>query len=112
MENATKALLIAGGVLIGIIILAALIYAYTSFTRVAAENEQAKATEQLAEFNKPYTSYEGKILRGAEVISVVNRAVSDNRKLLNNEKINVFLKIEYTQKPGVARLGWNSRWIE
>lgn len=92
MENASKALVIAGGVLIGIIILGLLIYMVNNLSSISTAQEKAKEAEQIAEFNKVYESYDKKKLRGSEVVSVINRAI-DNNKKNNNSRIDVYVKI-------------------
>ena len=98
MENATRAFMIAGGVLLAILILGLIVYAYTSFSSMGIQEEERTRAEQLAEFNKPYESYEGKTLRAQELISVVNRAINDNEK--NGINIAVKVKIVKTLEAG------------
>lgn len=78
MENATKALLIAGGVLIGVMLIAVLVYMVSNLSTISNSQEQAREAEQLQEFNKIYESYQKKKLRGSEVISLVNRSIDNN----------------------------------
>ena len=77
MENASKALLMAGGVLIAIITLTLLVKIYGNislFQKVQlTEEEQA----QLLEFNEQYTKYLGQYVYGTEVITVINKTLSN-----------------------------------
>ena len=52
MENATKALLIAGGVLIGVMIIAVLIYMISNLSTISTSQEQAREAEQLQVISK------------------------------------------------------------
>lgn len=59
MENATNALLMAGGVLIGILILSLAVYLFTTFGGTAAKVNDQNAQVQLTQFNAQFTKYEG-----------------------------------------------------
>ena len=95
MENATKALLIAGGVLLGILILGVLIYMATTLSSLSKAKEKEKEIEQIAEFNKVYESYDKKKLRGTEVVSIINRAIDNNTKYEGNSdrQIKVYVTV-------------------
>lgn len=113
MENATKALLIGAGVLIGVIILSMVVYLFGVFGRYA-ENTQNRITEnQLAQFNDRFLKYSGLTdLTIQDVITVKNYALESNneagnynpssdafRAADNNEYIDVFYKnISETEK--------------
>ena len=94
MENATKALLMAAGVLLGILILGALVYMGTSLSSLANQQETEKEAQQLAEANKFYESYLNRKLRGQEVVSIINRVISDNTKRNSSEQISAKLVIK------------------
>ena len=86
MENASKALLMAGGVLIAVITIALLVQSFgviSSFQKSQlTEEEQA----QLVAFNEQYTKYLGQYVYGTEVISVINKSL-DNRSYKITTKI-------------------------
>ena len=58
MENASKALLMAGGVLIGILILSLAAYLFVDFGSTSAEIHRQNEEKQITEFNSKFTSYE------------------------------------------------------
>lgn len=60
MENASKALLMAAGVLIGVLILTLAVYLFISFGATSAELHELSQRNQLDEFNIQFTQYEGK----------------------------------------------------
>ena len=60
MENASKALLMAAGVLIGVLILTLAVYLFATFGATSAELHKQQATDRLNEFNSQFTSYEEK----------------------------------------------------
>lgn len=59
MENASKALLMAGGVLIGLLILSLAAYLFVDFGATSAKVHQQNEEKKLTEFNSKFTAYEG-----------------------------------------------------
>ena len=57
MENASKALIMAGGVLIGILILSLMAYLFVDFGSTSAEIHKQNEEKQIAEFNSKFTAY-------------------------------------------------------
>ena len=58
MENASKALIMAGWILIGILIISLAVYLFTDFGRTAADINDRNASQQLVDFNSKFTKYE------------------------------------------------------
>lgn len=58
MENASKALIMAGGVLIGILIISLAVYLFTDFGSTSAQINAQNSQKQITEFNSKFTSYE------------------------------------------------------
>ena len=79
MENISKALLIAGGVLFAILVLTLLIIFRGKISSYFTEQHNAKILEQVTEFNNKFENYNGQTIRGSELISVMNRVVDYNR---------------------------------
>ena len=80
MENASKALIMAGGVLISIIIISMLILVYnslTSYQQTSIENEREAQTLQ---FNQQFEGYNRKGVRGNDLYSLVNKVVDYNKR--------------------------------
>lgn len=59
MENASKALVMAGGVLVGILILSLAVYLFIDFGTTSAQINEQNAQQQIVEFNSKFTSYQG-----------------------------------------------------
>ena len=57
MENVSKALLIAAGILIGLIVLTMLVVMHRQVTSYYTAKEKARTFEQLQEFNAQYIPY-------------------------------------------------------
>lgn len=81
MENASKALIIAGGVLLAMMILSLLVYVGMSMTDMAQSQDRVTLAQQIADFNKSYLAYDKKRMYGTEVITVVNKAINHNKNV-------------------------------
>lgn len=96
MENASKALMIAGGVLIAVLIISLVVFMFTSMSNMFKSEEDVKRTEELNAYNKEYESYNKKLLRGADIISLINKSISNNKKYDNLEEYK--MQIEFVMK--------------
>lgn len=105
MDNATKALEIAAGVLLGVLIMSLIAYFFTEISEWPEQEDSMETAEQLAKFNLEYEVYDKKAMYGADVISCLTKAQSNNEKyVVGNQYIsgtrygedywvNVFVKI-------------------
>ena len=94
MENATKALIMAGGMLITILIVSLSIAAYNAMTNSARTNQESLSQEQVAEFNSQFEVYNREDLLGIELVSILNKVNDYNSKYESEgyNKINTNLK--------------------
>ena len=58
MENASKALIMAGSVLVSLIIISLLVGFFHQMQNLQQTELSKEQVQQAAEFNKPYTAYE------------------------------------------------------
>lgn len=86
MENAAKALVIAGGVLLAIITVSLFVYMTTATSRMAQAQDEKTALEQLVAFNSEYEAYNKRVMYGTDIITVVNKAIVHNEKMLASKK--------------------------
>lgn len=84
MENVTKALLIVVGVLIAIIILSSLVIGYNQISKYYQERSNTIDIKQMVELNKKFNNYEGREIRGNEMLSVINMVVDYNEWVKQN----------------------------
>lgn len=78
MENATKALLIAAGMLFAIMILSLLVMGYGQISSYYEQKHQIVTAEQLDKFNKQFQNYNRGNIRGNELISLMNKVIDYN----------------------------------
>ena len=80
MENASKALLMAGGVLIGLLIISLGVYLFTNFGGTAGQIQANIDENQLAQFNSQFTSYVGRDnVTIHNVVSMAKLATQNNQ---------------------------------
>lgn len=103
MENASKALLMAAGVLIGILILSLAVYLFVTFGGRSAELHQQIEVDRLNQFNSQFTSYEGKDdVTIYDVITVANLAKSNNEyyELESQTNDNYYITVQVKNDNG------------
>lgn len=83
MENASKALMMAGAILLTIMVLGLAVYFYTQFKQFPGKQEEALEMEQITKFNQEYESYYKQKMYGVDVVTVLNKAINNNKKYAN-----------------------------
>lgn len=72
MENATKALLIAAGVLIAVMIISAAIYLFVNYSEVVYNHEQNRAAQNQVQYNNKFEKFVDKELTAQDVLTIIN----------------------------------------
>lgn len=80
MENASKALIMAGEVLISIIIISALVLMFNSLTSYQNVKAQNDREAEVIKFNNKYEAYNIDDVRGNELYSLINQVVNYNER--------------------------------
>ena len=78
MENAAKALTIAGGVLIAVMLAVLVTYVFTHWGNSQKMQQEDAEVQKVSDFNKSYLSYE-KVLYGSELLGLVNKMTDYNK---------------------------------
>lgn len=78
MENASQALLIAGGVLLGILTVSLLVYMFSTISTVGNASAMQEENKKLVEWNAEWEAYNKRFLYGTEVLTVINKAAQNN----------------------------------
>ena len=87
MENASKALIIAGAILLAILIISLGILIYNQASGVV--NNNAMSEVEVQQFNQKFTQYEGGRVRGATVNSMLQSVLSNNISQDGDRKVKV-----------------------
>ena len=92
MENAAKALSIAGGILIAVMLAVLVYYVFTHWGESQRIKQEDVEVQKVEDFNKSYLSYE-KVLYGSELLGLVNKMsdynISDDVKYSGYSKMNL-----------------------
>lgn len=106
MENASKALLMAAGILMGILVLSLIVYIYATFSDSTQKNIKQMELNSLTAFNSKYLSYDGREdLTYYDIANVATMARNDNKN--NEEQVYVLLMRE-KMMPGATPNEGNS----
>lgn len=76
MENASKALIIAGAILLSILIISLGIFIFNQASEITKSSNLSEV--EVLQFNEKFTSFEGENVRGSEVNSLLNRVAQNN----------------------------------
>jgi len=93
MDNATDALMIAGGILIAILVISLFMYMFNNAKIIPTEEISQDEIDRLARWNAEWEAYNKKLLYGAEVLSVMNKAEQNNKEYGNADRYKVTIKI-------------------
>lgn len=79
MENASKALIMAGALLISLVIISALILMFSNLSSYQQTSKQGERSAQVVEFNNRFETYNRTDVRGSDLYSLLNSAINYNR---------------------------------
>ena len=83
MENASKALIIAGAILLAILLISLGIMIFTQAQDTVSGSGMSEA--EITAFNQKFTKYEGKV-KGSMVKSLIQEVLANNSNDANSEK--------------------------
>lgn len=102
MENASKALIMAGGILIALIIIGLLLVMINQLGGYEKSEDSSTKDSQLAEFNLDFERYtDDKGIKGTDIISLINKVINYNKKansggVKNSVNYDIKMSIEIT----------------
>lgn len=92
MENAAKALLIAGGSLVAILLLSLFSYLYVRMNESTSKIYSTMAEVEVNEFNQQFWNYNGlKDLKIQDIVSVINLARDSTKQ---GKNVDVYIKFK------------------
>ena len=114
MENATEALLMVGGVLLGILTITLLVYMFGNISTLGNAHDKNDEMQRLADWNSEWEAYNKQLLYGTEVLTVINKVEQNNSeydddemkieivgKYSNNDVLDTFADFVKMHKTGV-----------
>ena len=93
MENASKALIIAGAILISILIIAIGMYIYTNSESSIRNATSQMSTQEKSAFNQTWYTYEGSQL-GSNCRALIAQIISSNSTNVNEASKLISLKVD------------------
>ncbi len=94
MENASKALIIAGAILLSILIIAIGMYIYTSSQATITQSMDGMTTSELEAFNSNFTSYAG-AQTGSQVKALIGRLIANGKTYVEEpEKVPALISCD------------------
>ena len=86
MENASKALIIAGAIVLSLVIISLGMFIFSKGNEVA--NSIDMNEQEILAFNNKFTPYEGESIRGSQVNALLQAVVASNRSVNDNGEID------------------------
>ncbi|MBQ2938367.1 MAG: hypothetical protein IJE05_05800 [Clostridia bacterium] len=97
MENASKALVMAGGILIAILVIGALLLMVNQIGDYEKAQTSNVKDSQLAQFNYDFERYtDDNGITGADIITIINKVVDFNKKEGVSNSVNYDIKMSVT----------------
>ena len=100
MENASKALIIAGAILLAILLISLGIMIYTQASGVV--NTNAMSEVEISTFNKKFTQYGTSNVRGSQINALIDAVIQNNLSNSGDEsrKVKIYTNDAATTKWG------------
>ena len=122
MEDVTKALLMAAGMFLAVLILSALVVFYNQISAFYTAEHEATVIAQTKEFNSRFENFHRNNIRGSELISLMNRVIDYNATQsyldgTNYKRIRVKIHIgaenveEFKYQTNGAKYGSTNKYI-
>lgn len=97
MENASKALIMAGGVLISLMVIGLLVLFYNNLSGMQKIKTDSETEQQATEFNKQYDVY-ARDVYGSEILSIANKIADYNKREADNKGYTpIDLEVTFTK---------------
>lgn len=104
MENASKALIIAGSILIAIMIISLGIYIFKQYSSFAKENADL-SEQEISAFNSKITAYLGEGISGSQVNALLQYCLANNMSANSSGETYKYITVS---KDSVTLVGLNN----
>lgn len=99
MENASKALIMAGAVLVAILIVSLGVVIFNNFSKSVKDNANMDEQE-IANFNSKLTPYIGDSISGSQVNALIQLVISIDSSAYNSKELGKAVTISYKSTNG------------
>ncbi len=101
MENASKALIMAGSVLLSLLIIGALVYMFNQLGFFSQRQSDEDAIKKLTEYNKEIETFNKETLYGSELLSLANLIDDYNKRQADLQGYSqIAFEVEMTEITG------------
>lgn len=83
MENASKALIMAGSILLAIMVIGLLLFSWGKLSDFKKNDDKFEEVDNISKFNLQFANYENRIVYGYEIISLANKIADYNMRYSN-----------------------------
>ena len=90
MENASKALIIAGSVLIAILLISLVLFILKSTSGTTDQTQKLGETLEVQQFNSQFLKYCGTSVKGSQVRTLCEVIIAHNANSENSKKVKIF----------------------
>ena len=87
-SSISKSVIMVAGVLLAMIVVAFITMSFRRMGSWATTQDDEQDLEQIQEFNKEFEVYDKKLMYGVDVISCLNKALSNNNRITNSQVVN------------------------
>lgn len=95
MENASKALIMAGTMLIAVLLLSLFAYLFTQGSAFNKEYNETMSNRELQAFNTKFEKYLDKNMTGDDVVSLLKLAIDNNKKVEYSSNDVIKVKVTF-----------------
>ena len=88
MENASKALIIAGGMLIAMLIVGLLVWGFGRIRETQQTQVDQESIQEITDFNERFEAYNRTTVRGYQIISLANLVYDTNSRFTEADGYN------------------------
>ena len=88
MENASKALIIAGGMLIAMLIVGLLVWGFGRIRKTQQTQVDQESIQEITDFNERFEAYNRTTVRGYQMISLANLVYDTNSRYTEADGYN------------------------
>lgn len=89
MDSASKAIIIAGGFLVGVLVISVSMYMLTAFRSFYDSSMNEFEAQQIMEFNSFFTQY-GNVIKGYDAYNIIGKAYDINQ----DNDVNYFISFK------------------
>ena len=105
MENASKALIIAGAILLSILIIAVGIFVFNGANSTITDSMTSMSTQEIEAFNNQFTSYTGE-QSGSNVKALIERVIANSNTYA--EEVSKLPTLKFLKKSNSAKIKENA----